>query len=255
MKKRIYYGIFLLVLTSCGIGKYKEQSSQTVSTVSQDAFVGLKTKGLALFGVLPKEVVSEENPITDAKFKLGKMLYHDKRLSKDNTQSCNTCHDVANFGVDNQAFSKGNDGKLGGRNSPSTFNAALHIAQFWDGRAAHVEEQAGGPILNPIEMAMPSQQAVVGRLSAIKEYQELFKEAFPSEPITYKNLQKAIGVYERKLMSPSRFDEFLTNNSNALTVAEKTGLETFIAVGCVKCHSGVAIGGGTYEKFCVHADY
>lgn len=257
--KKIYYGIFILVLVSCGTGRYKEIAEtafqESTSTTNNNAFIGLKTKALSLFGILPTEVPSAENPITDAKFKLGKMLYHDKRLSKDNTQSCNTCHDVANFGVDNQPFSKGNDGELGGRNSPTTFNAALHLAQFWDGRAAHVEEQAGGPILNPIEMAMPSKEAVINRLSEVKEYQTLFAEAFPNEAISYGNLQKAIGVYERKLLSPSRFDAFLKDDAQALTVNEKKGLETFIQVGCVKCHSGTAIGGGTFEKFGVYTDY
>lgn len=257
--KKIYYGIFIILFTSCGIGRYKELAEiafqESKLSKSSNSFIGLKTQSLGLFGFLPTEVPSAENPITDAKFKLGKMLYHDKRLSKDNTQSCNTCHDVANFGVDNQPFSKGNDGKLGGRNSPTTFNAALHLAQFWDGRAAHVEEQAGGPILNPIEMAMASKEAVINRLSGVQEYQTLFAEAFPNQAISYGNLQKAIGVYERKLLSPSRFDAFLKDDVQALTVNEKKGLQTFIQVGCVKCHSGTAIGGGTYEKFGVYTDY
>ena len=93
--------------------------------------------------------MNPDNPITEVKLNLGKKLYFEKRLSKDNTQSCNTCHNVNTFGVDNESFSKGNDGELGGRNSPTTFNAALHISQFWDGREPDVETQAGGPILNP----------------------------------------------------------------------------------------------------------
>ncbi|CAG0907315.1 unnamed protein product, partial [Cyprideis torosa] len=118
---------------------------------------------------------------------------------------------INTYGVDNESTSPGALGKRGDRNSPTVYNAALHIAQFWDGRAKDVEEQAGGPILNPVEMNMPSKEFVVARLKSINGYRQLFAKAFPDEadPITYWNLQKAIGAFERTLITPSRFDQYL----------------------------------------------
>ncbi len=191
-----------------------------------------------------------------AKIELGKLLYFDKRLSKNGTQSCNSCHDLEKYGVDNLSFSPG-DGKgtLGGRNSPTSLNAFLHITQFWDGRAKDVEEQAKGPILNPVEMGMPSAEAVVARISAIPEYVSLFKTAYPGQEIDYNKLTASIGYFERTLVTPSRFDKFLNTDFEALTKEEKIGLQTFIEVGCPTCHAGVAVGGGQYQKFGVYGNY
>jgi len=120
-----------------------------------------------------------------------------------------------------------------------------------------VEEQAGGPILNPIEMAMPDQEAVINRLASIKGYQELFAAAFPGEeqPVNYRNLEKAIGAFERKLITPSRFDEYLMGYEAALTSEEKKGLQTFMDVGCTACHSGPVLGGQMYQKFGLAGTY
>jgi len=209
-----------------------------------------------MFQPLPKVAENAENPITSAKVTLGKKLYFEKQLSKDNTQSCNTCHNLDTFGVDNQPFSKGNDGGLGGRNSPTTLNAALHATQFWDGREPDVEAQAGGPILNPVEMAMPSEEAVVKRLSGIKEYPGMFAKAFPEDPkITYDNLKKAIGAFERKLITPSKFDTYLKGDDSALNTQEKQGLKTFIESGCIACHIGPLLGGNMFQKFGVYGEY
>ena len=127
----------------------------------------------------------------------GKSLYFDTILSKNKTQSCNTCHNLDTYGVDNLPTSPG-DGKgtLGTRNSPTTLNAALHIAQFWDGREPDVEAQAGGPVLNPVEMGMASEKEVVQRLSKEDKYKQMFAKAFPEDkdPITYDNMKKAIGA-------------------------------------------------------------
>ena len=153
-------------MLSCG-----SDTSEKISEVVEDNYVesypGLLSKSKNFFSVLPSEVDNPDNPITDEKVALGKMLYFDNRLSKDNTQSCNTCHNLNTYGVDNNSLSEGNDGGLGGRNSPTTLNAALHISQFWDGREKDVEAQAGGPILNPVEMAMHSEEEVM------KKYQVL----------------------------------------------------------------------------------
>ena len=219
-------------------------------------FVQLGKTARMMFQPLPKIAENTKNPITAAKIALGKKLYFEKQLSKDNTQSCNTCHNLDTFGVDNQPFSKGNDGKLGGRNSPTTLNAALHSTQFWDGREPDVEAQAGGPILNPVEMAMPSEEAVVKRLSGIKEYPDLFAKAFPEDPkITYDNLKKAIGAFERKLITPSKFDTYLKGDDSALSTQEKQGLQTFIESGCIACHLGPLLGGNMFQKFGVYSEY
>ncbi len=203
------------------------------------------------FQPLPKVAESKENPVTPEKVKLGKMLYYEPRLSKSGLISCNTCHNLASYGVDNLPTSVGHRWQLGPRNAPTTLNAALHVAQFWDGRAKDVEEQAKGPILNPIEMAMDSPEEVVKRLKSIPEYVKLFKKAFPKDkdPLTYENVAKAIAAFERTLMTPSRFDKFLQGDLNALTKEEKKGLKTFIEVGCASCHNGPALGGTMFTKF------
>ncbi|MBI4665757.1 MAG: cytochrome-c peroxidase [Nitrospinae bacterium] len=203
------------------------------------------------FAPLPdKPVFKSDNPSLPAKLTLGKMLFFDTRLSKSNVFSCNSCHNLSTGGVDNNSFSTGHNWQAGGRNSPTVLNAALQVAQFWDGRAADVEAQAQGPILNPIEMAA-TQELVIARLKTIPEYVALFKQAYPNqkESLTYKNLADAIGAFERTLLTPSRFDEFLKGNERALNANEKAGLKLFMDKGCVNCHNGVTVGGNSFQKF------
>lgn len=202
------------------------------------------------FQPLPEKAESAENPSSPARVALGKKLYLETRISKNGEISCNSCHQLDNFGVDNEATSPGHDGTRGDRNSPTSFNAALHVAQFWDGRAKDVEEQALGPILNPIEMGMLGETEVLAVLKEDKMYPDLFKEAFPKDesPITFKNIGKAIGAFERTLLTPSRFDEYLKGDEKALTDAEQQGLKKFVDTGCVACHSGVGLGGHMYQK-------
>lgn len=201
----------------------------------------------ALFKALDK---ATPNPADKAKADLGRMLYYDTRLSLSQTISCNSCHMLDKFGVDGQPTSPGHKGQKGGRNSPTTYNAFLHFAQFWDGRAADVEAQAKGPVLNPIEMAMPDAKAVESVLASIPGYKDLFTAAFPGQqsPISYDNMATAIGAFERNLVTPSRFDTYLKGDASALTIEEKKGLETFIATGCTACHGGQLLGGASYQK-------
>lgn len=205
---------------------------------------------LKSFKPVPARFESPANPITEAKVALGRMLYFEPRLSKNHDVSCNSCHDLAAYGVDNKPRSPGHKGQLGGRNSPTVYNAGGHVAQFWDGRAATLEDQAKGPILNPIEMAMPDEKRVVAVLASIPGYQKAFKEAFPTDkkPISYDNLAKAIGAFERQLVTPSRFDKYLAGDATALTQVEITGFATFVKVGCTTCHTGAAVGGTTFQK-------
>ncbi len=250
--KRIVVLLTVLLMFSCG------KNVKTESVAEEVMLTELQTKAKALFGELPDLVNNPDNPLTDEKILLGQALYFDPILSKNQTQSCNTCHNLSTFGVDNLPFSPGDaTGTIGGRNSPTTFNAALHIAQFWDGRANSVEEQAGGPILNPLEMGMPSEEAALERLQGNEKYQKLFADAFPGQqnPVTWENLTNAIGAFERMLVTPTRFDLYIAGDDSALTDRELKGLEDFIENGCIACHSGVALGGNSFQKFGVYQDY
>jgi cytochrome c peroxidase len=205
---------------------------------------------LRLFKPLPASMDSAKNPATEAKLLLGRMLYHEPRLSKSQTISCNSCHMLDKYGVDNKPTSDGHRGLKGDRNSPTVYNAAIHVAQFWDGRSPDVEDQAKGPVLNPVEMAMPSEKVIVEVLKSMPEYVDLFGKAFPGEadPVNFNNFALAVGAFERKLVTPSRWDRFLAGDANALTPAEKAGLKAFLDTGCATCHNGVGVGGHMYQK-------
>jgi cytochrome c peroxidase len=205
---------------------------------------------LRRFAAVRTVVESPGNALSPEKVQLGRMLYFDKRLSKNQNVSCNSCHQLDAYGVDREPTSPGDAGERGGRNSPTVYHAAGYFTQFWDGRAADVEEQAKGPILNPIEMAMPNAEAVVSRLKAIPGYKAAFGKAFPGEadPLTYDNVGRAIGAFERGLMTPGRWDNYLRGDKNALTDAELEGLKVFTNVGCMVCHTGEFLGGTSYQR-------
>ena len=211
----------------------------------------LRTKAKGFVAALPDRMPGAEKD-TSVMIKLGEKLYFEKRLSLNEKMSCNTCHlgDQGRAGADNEPTSLGVHGKRGDRNSPTTLNAGFHFAQFWDGRAKDLEEQAKGPVLNPVEMAMPDQQEVVKRLKADKEYPALFKTAFAgtADPITYDNVSRAIAAFERTLITRDRFDDFLKGDDSALTPLELTGLNLFLSTGCTTCHTGPTIGGNMYQK-------
>ncbi|HBY62855.1 MAG TPA: cytochrome-c peroxidase [Solibacterales bacterium] len=205
---------------------------------------------LKLFKPLPEAMNSTRNPMTAAKVKLGRMLFYEPRLSTAGDISCNSCHSLDKYGVDGKRFSEGHKKQLGDRNSPTVYNAAGHHAQFWDGRAADVEEQAKGPVLNPVEMAMPGENVAISRLKAIASYRRLFQEAFPGEadPVTFDNMAKAIAAFERGLVTPARWDKYLKGDQAALTPAEIAGFQKFTAAGCAACHNGAYIGGTSFQK-------
>jgi cytochrome c peroxidase len=183
---------------------------------------------------------------------LGKELYFDPRLSQNGTQSCNSCHRIDDHlaGVDNEPTSPGAFGKRGDRNSPTTWNAGFHVAQFWDGRAHDLAEQAKGPVLNPVEMAMPAEEEVIKRLKSAPEYLAKFKAAFrdDQDPLTYDNMAKAIAAFERTLVSRDRFDDFLNGNDTALASQEQQGLRLFLDLGCTTCHNSPILGGNAFHK-------
>lgn len=206
--------------------------------------------GGQMMATLPDSMTSDNNPLTEAKVNLGRMLFYEPRLSKDRDVSCNSCHSLQDYGVDGRAVSTGYKGQVGTRNSPSVYNAAGHIAQFWDGRASDVEQQAKGPVLNPVEMAMTSEAEVVARLRSIPGYRAAFRAAFPdsAEPITFDNMALAIGAFERKLVTPSRWDRFLSGDRLAITGEEMAGHREFMRGGCATCHNGAYVGGQSFQK-------
>lgn len=212
---------------------------------------------LRSFAPLPDRPIVVASDPKAAKITLGRMLYYDVRLSKAQNVSCNSCHELSSYGTDGKATSEGHLGQRGSRNSPTVYNAAMHFAQFWDGRAPDVEKQAQGPLLNPVEMAMPSEKAVVDVLKSMPGYVAAFRRAFPGEknPITLAHATEAIGAFERGLLTPSRWDRFLKGDQAALTQEEKAGLNHFLDAGCDTCHSGVLVGGNAFQKLGVRKDY
>lgn len=223
---------------------------QSSSVATQKALdpAAVRRQALAYFSTPPTEATPKAYTMSEEKISLGRTLYFDKRLSKNHDVSCNTCHDLANYGVDGEPTSPGHKGQRGDRNSPTVYNAAFHISQFWDGRAADVEAQAKGPVLNPIEMAMPSEDVVVATLASIPGYQEQFKSAFPESGISFDNMATAIGAFERRLITPSSFDDFLAGDDEGLEPEALRGLQLFIDTGCTQCHTGPALGGTMYQK-------
>lgn len=185
-----------------------------------------------------------------ARIALGKRLFHEGKLSKDGTVSCASCHDLEAGGVDGKRVSTGVDGHKGRRNAPTVYNAAGHFRQFWDGRADTIEQQALGPVLNPDEMATTDPAAAVAALRADPAYVASFAAAFPgeAEPLTFDNVGRAIGAFERTLTTRSRWDLFLEGDSKALSAEEKDGLRVFLSSGCMVCHTGAFVGGATFER-------
>ena len=266
----------LSALAACGGQESKEQkpasapteasavqttpeAASTASAASQAAVDSnaspedqeLLKRAQGIFKPLPSaEEMQKLRPFTEEQVKLGHQLWYEPRLSKGNTVSCNSCHNLATAGVDNLPTSQGHKGQFGGRNSPTALNATLLGMQFWDGRAADVEEQAGGPLVNPVEMANDSQEAAAAKIAKIPEYQELFKTAFPEDgAVSFKNITAALGAFERTLLTPTKWDDYLKGNVNALTEQERKGVRAFMDNGCIACHSGVNLGGATFQKF------
>ncbi|EGV34899.1 cytochrome-c peroxidase [Neisseria weaveri] len=228
-----------------------EQAAPSDANVSEEDKALLK-QAQGFFQPLPERAeIDPAKPITDAQIKLGHQLWYEPRLSRGNTVSCNTCHNLATGGVDNLPTSQGHKGSFGARNSPTALNAALLGSQFWDGRAKDVEEQAGGPLLNPVEMAHTDQAAVEKKIAHIPEYQAMFKEAFAENggAVSFDNITKAIGAFERTLLTPSRWDDYLKGDVNALTEKERKGVRAFINNGCIACHKSVNLGGDSFQKF------
>ncbi len=197
-----------------------------------------------------------DNPTTEEKIELGKMLYHDPRLSSTGTVSCASCHNTMLGGEDNRPNSMGVNGQTGGRSAPTVWNSAFNAVQFWDGRAASLEAQAAGPVTNSIEMGMKSWDDVVARLKSIDGYGKAFEQAFGKDSISKDNATKAIAAYERTLITPhSPYDKYVAGDKTALTEQQIRGMNSVQELGCTSCHSGPAFNGpGMFQLFPVHSN-
>ncbi len=212
----------------------------------------LQKKAQALFKPIPDSPPElKDNTLSEETILLGKMLYFDPRLSASQLISCNTCHNLGTAGVDLQETSTGHGWQKGPRNAPTVLDAVFNIAQFWDGRAKDLEQQAKGPIQATVEMSN-NPTRLVETLNSMPEYLEAFKKSFPQDntPITLDNAVKAIEAFEATLLTPnSRFDKFLKGDASALNEDEKEGLKLFVEKGCSSCHNGINVGGGAYFPF------
>ena len=226
------------------------------------SFAAMLAASVATFGmpafaaadepIQPIEAVKSNNP---GLIELGKKLYFDPRLSKSGFISCNSCHNLSMGGTDNLKTSIGHNWQQGPINSPTVLNSSLNVAQFWDGRAMTLQEQAGGPIANPGEMGSTHALAVEV-LRSIPEYVQEFKDVFGESKITIDEVTKAIAAFEETLVTPnSRFDKWLKGDKKALTTAELEGYELFKDSGCTACHNGSAVGGNTFQKMGVVEPY
>lgn len=238
----------LIVFTFACAGP--EQAPEGQQAAAPASAVAIDPAALQAFQPLPDVMSSPTNPSTPEKVALGRMLYYDARVSTTGDISCYVCHPLHDYGTSHRRTGVGHGGKVGGRNEPSVFNAAGHLAQFWDGRAPDVEAQALGPVLNPVEMGMADAGSVVAILKLIPGYVEAFSAAFPGEadPVTFDNFGKAIGAFERGLVTPGKWDAFLKGDAAALSDAERTGFNDFMASGCAGCHTGTYVGGSMYMK-------
>lgn len=208
----------------------------------------LALSALSASAALLDSVNIPKTPQQEAKIELGKMLWFDPRLSLSGKVSCNTCHDLSTNGADTKPLSIGYAGRKGTVNSPTVFNAEKQIAQFWDGRAKTLAEQATGPITNPLEMAMTPELAE-GVIRSIPGYRPYFEKAFGSKNPTFSEIAEALAAFETTLTTPNApFERYLKGDKNALTQQQIDGMKLFRRSGCIRCHSGNLLGGTSFQK-------
>jgi len=243
LRSFLFPGLFLVAMAIVVFTHCRAPEQEQELTELQEA-------ALTFTEPLPDDAFEEGMVRSEERIELGKMLFYEPRLSRSGIISCNTCHNMATFGVDRLPVSIGHMWQKGPRNAPTVLNAALHGSQFWDGREPDVESQAIMPILDEVEMAA-TEEHVLAVLNSMPEYVERFGQAFPEEeePLVYENVGVAIGAFERILLTYSRFDDFLRGDADALTDKEKRGLEVYMDVGCQSCHAGPAMGGNAFSVF------
>ncbi|MHB8843805.1 MAG: cytochrome-c peroxidase [Nitrospirota bacterium] len=217
----------------------------------------LMNRAKAVFGPLPASMPSPDNPITPEKVRLGNLLFFENRISIDRTVSCAKCHPPALYAADGLRKAIGNHCKDNPRNSPTILNAASQISEHWIGNRTSVEDQAKQSVTGPPAFGMPDNGSVEKVLKGMKEYVALFKTAFPADkdPVTVSNFAKAVGAFERTLMTPAPFDDFMQGSAGALSEQQKRGLKAFMDTGCTACHMSPYLGGQMYQKFGVFEPY
>ena len=226
------------------------------AALASSADDALLTRARQVFAPLPAVMSSTQNPVTPEKVRLGKILLYETRISVDGQVSCIKCHPMSLYLADGLRKAIGNNCKVNPRNSPTLFNAATQISAHWIGNRTDVEDQARQAVTGPPAFGMPSNQAVEQRLKQLG-YGPLFRQAFPGdkEPVTVENFAKAVGAFERTLVTPAPFDAYLKGNQGAINQTAKMGLKTFMDAGCAACHSGPYLGGQMYQKFGIVAPY
>jgi cytochrome c peroxidase len=252
---RVGRGTFprVLFLLSAVFGIVLYGSWLFATSVDED----LMNKAKAVFGPLPSSMPSPDNPITPEKVKLGNALFWETRISVDGTVSCVRCHPIGLYAADGLKKPIGNHCKENPRNAPTIFNAASQISEHWIGNRTSVEDQAKQALIGPPSFGMPSYEAAEKVLKGLEGYVVMFKAAFPGEkdPVIVDNLAKAIGAFERTLVTPAPLDDFMKGNAAALSNQQKRGLQSFMEVGCSACHMSPYVGGQMYQKFGVYAPY
>jgi len=216
-----------------------------ISALSAVTFVMSSSVANAAWQALPDVAPAPaDNPTSAEKVSLGKMLYMDPRFSSTGTVSCNSCHNVMEGGDDSRPVSMGVHGKTGGRNAPTVWNSAFYSVQFWDGRVDLLEDQAKGPVTNPVEMGVSDLEKAMDRVRGIPGYQPEFEKAFGKDSMTVENAAKAVAAFERTLITPnSPYDRFVKGDKTALTLQQQRGMDKFVSTGCSGCHSGAAFNG------------
>ena len=227
------------------------------SVVAQDTEQALLSRAQGLFKPLPADAGTPERPLTPERVELGKALFFEMRVSTDGKISCAACHNPSLYGTDALPRSVGNQGKIIPRNAPTVFNTALQFVQHYGGNRADVEEQALKALISPLAYGNADYAAAEARLRSLPGYRALFEKAFPgeAEPVTAQNFSKAVGAYERILLTPAPFDRYLKGDTAALSAQAKQGLDKFMSFGCSGCHNGVTVGGQMYQKFGLTQDY
>lgn len=245
--------LFVLLLAALLLSSCSNQQSTVEQKKYSEADSLLLATANRYFATLP-QAADPNTPLA----LLGKKLYYDESFSANGAMSCNTCHPIHNYGVDNERTSPGHDGTRGTRNSPTTFNAYFHVAQFWDGRSPDLADQAKGPVLNPVEMGLQKPEDVVSIIKKSDEYNQMFAQAFPEsqDQVTFDHFALAIAEFEATLATPAAIDAFLSGAVDQLDNQQKEGLSLFIETGCIACHIGPGLGGNMMQRFgLVHGPY
>lgn len=227
------------------------------TALADDGDATLLRQAQALFKPLPADMGTSEFPITPERVALGRALFFDPRPSLDGTVSCARCHQPSLYGTDSLPLSIGVKDRTNPRNAPTVLNAASQFVEHWRGDRINVEDQASKALVGPPSFGQPNHAVAMAKIEAISGYLPMFQKAFPNEkqPVTATNWGKAIGAYERTLVTPAPIDAYLKGDTKALSPMAKAGLQKFITTGCVSCHNGVGIGGGMYQKFGLLEDY